>query len=66
MAPSSDSHMRKPEKLSLFLLPLNTIQTSLETTAKVNVKNPTNARTLTMEQGIESQVLYSRIIFLPK
>lgn len=63
MAPSSDSHMRKPEKLSL--LPLNTIQSSLATIPKVNVKISMNARTPTMEQGIESQVLYSRIILPP-
>lgn len=65
MAPSSDSHMRKSEKLSLLLHPLNTTQSSLETIAKGNVKINMNARTFTTEQGAESQVLYSRIIFLP-
>lgn len=62
MAPSSA--MRKSEKLSLLLLPLNTIQSNLETIGKGNVKINMNARTLTIEQGIESQGLYSRIIFL--
>lgn len=44
----------------------HTIHSSLETTAKGNVKINMNAGTLTMEQGIESQVFLLKDYFSTK
>lgn len=67
MAPSSDLQMRKSsQERSLLLLPHNTTHSSLETIGKGNAKINMNAGTLTMEQGIESQVLLLKEYFSTK